>query len=1582
MSGTSGPKYPLQTPNQVCDDLAAVEKIFGKNTTALRKLSGYDEKSLHFGNPIDPAFQDARIAPVELRGFGPNHSQSIHLKINRALHALLSAAFDEIATAGMSYQLRANDAGGFLFRYTKNDDVSGAIVKRPEYGLYDPKTATAKWKPPGHWADKCAEMDRKSNSFEMEIPVFRHKTGKTTMTKKKDLLSNHSWGTALDLNYSTNDFSSKARFDMPPIIVSILTKYGFYWGGYYHDYMHFEFLQPSPQGQGYQLPSSHVVFPFGERGKPESPTKYFFLNEHHGRGGYFPLGLYQNLHGGIHLNPLSGGTDEPVEDSDLPEDAAALDQEMDEAATPAPVTESSGPLNAVHTALPGYLVAARLVDPKLYATNEVLRKNVEDQPLGFVLIRHELKLPKKKDQAESTERWPLFSLYMHLAAPNWDALSAEEVKATKGFEAAPWLEKFLRMEHGGVVALDPEQSEDFGKTFWASAKFDAKGTAPVPVRGRDQPLKRRDGEQSERIVGYGKPSPDAIATAIASFKQGAVVTFDRAVLPVAAGEIVGFLDGASAAGSRRYLHWEIFSEPNQGLAKLRELAKDLGITFDEPLKELRDDNFLEMPSIRNPGAQNEIDACFKKKDSVLNPVLTRVPYAKKLVEAFHKGDDFAEGGQKPFHYATTLRFANPFHFRPESGADWSVAITYLAGGKTVESTSENITESGEELTLKLDVPAAADLVRLQSKHFRLELSPPPLPEGTKPDDKAAEKARTSVNKSRRALWKAVTGRRWRGLVLEHINEWTSENLAKYIKTKLKAAYFESTQETDRNKLGKELEEKLAPLTWYAAPKATEKPHGEQTALGDGARQPSIFEGAKPILPKDGHLESMHPATTLWLLDLLLEEGKIAMQEGWPADNLIAEAPADDPPFLTVVEPTGGSTVGAQVGLALVQHGYLLSSDCKDSGVVFVAHPEDHEPRILALASYVDGAAVAKVRFPFWRKTEIKVQARGKDGTGERDLVPKEKGKTILDLAPPERQGMQLALVRAASGKSPANDRTWTGTILVKDACPYALEGYLAFNYWKADAGKQPDFSVPGTPGTVLWPVLAERSPDEEHERDGLKLKGDFIVGAAGKKGKGGSARAIRVSADYVLADFMNKKVAEAEGDDFRLALPLAQRLQALRDVCKADRKGEPSVTFSILKVAMDGLSIALTPARSATTEALLDRASRLPASDLFELRQTSDGSSLRLTYSPLPTTASLTFTTDPGPALQALATAVSTKAGEQVFARPTFLAPNGGHHIFTHLEKAPVITEDQTIAATAEDVFAACAGDCIQLEADVVFPPAHAFGFSPIAITMGRGSLRTTVTLLGPAREWNNARPRITCTVDGTPIVGGAREGDTVSDYWYLEKWTKPKARRKKPPEPPELVAHRWGKTFEFKAEATNTKGMPTPPAPMTARFVAEPKLLSLEAKLEGDDVVFTGKAQAMPTSSELGIRCERQDESGTWRIASKVANALGYQRASSVSPGAWGCVSEEMVFTATVPKAVFGLYSYRFTWHAVSFSEVPGEQATDLTFKVAKFDNLKISPCASRVYSGAELGGVAGGEVEPEPDVPRIDEEGTHGSL
>ncbi len=61
----------------------------------------------------------------------------------------------------------------------------------------------------------------------------------------KKILSNHSWGLAIDLNAVTNPQGRVLRTDMPDWVVEAATRWGFYWGGNYKttpDAMHFEFL--------------------------------------------------------------------------------------------------------------------------------------------------------------------------------------------------------------------------------------------------------------------------------------------------------------------------------------------------------------------------------------------------------------------------------------------------------------------------------------------------------------------------------------------------------------------------------------------------------------------------------------------------------------------------------------------------------------------------------------------------------------------------------------------------------------------------------------------------------------------------------------------------------------------------------------------------------------------------------------------------------------------------------------------------------------------------------------------------------------------------------------------------------------------------------------------------------------------------------------------------------------------------------------------------------------------------------------------------------------------------------------------
>ena len=164
-----------------------------------------------------------------------------------------------------------------------------------------------------------------------------------------------------------------------------------------------------------------------------------------------------------------------------------------------------------------------------------------------MLIRHELAAVEEGRESERVH--PLYSLYMHLASPGWERMGEE-------FEKAPWLASFLKMQFGAVVDLDP-LSADAGKTFWAKEKVEPEA-ASFKVQGREQPLPSSGGG---RIVALGKPSPKDVEEAIKAFKEGSIVTFDRPLFPVAAGETIGFVaQGPSVTGQQpRYLHWELFS---------------------------------------------------------------------------------------------------------------------------------------------------------------------------------------------------------------------------------------------------------------------------------------------------------------------------------------------------------------------------------------------------------------------------------------------------------------------------------------------------------------------------------------------------------------------------------------------------------------------------------------------------------------------------------------------------------------------------------------------------------------------------------------------------------------------------------------------------------------------------------------------------------------------------------------------------------------------------------------------------------------------------------------------------------------
>jgi hypothetical protein len=62
--------------------------------------------------------------------------------------------------------------------------------------------------------------------------------------------SNHAWAIAIDLNWTTNPYTTGTTHDIPGWVVQLFNRYGFAWGGDYsgskRDYMHFEFMGNFP----------------------------------------------------------------------------------------------------------------------------------------------------------------------------------------------------------------------------------------------------------------------------------------------------------------------------------------------------------------------------------------------------------------------------------------------------------------------------------------------------------------------------------------------------------------------------------------------------------------------------------------------------------------------------------------------------------------------------------------------------------------------------------------------------------------------------------------------------------------------------------------------------------------------------------------------------------------------------------------------------------------------------------------------------------------------------------------------------------------------------------------------------------------------------------------------------------------------------------------------------------------------------------------------------------------------------------------------------------------------------------------
>ncbi|NLE02383.1 MAG: peptidoglycan DD-metalloendopeptidase family protein [Fibrobacter sp.] len=291
----------LQSPNYLCKTKGDVVKEFG-NPAVEWKLSKIEDIEKLFGTCEVPDFTTTKTTLVALPGFGEKGDVTKKIRMHKALEKSLISAFTEIKDAKLGYILWEDQVWGQTFRYKKNTTTNTYIKNRPEYEHLKKAMKIDDWNSWG-WAIKAAAYDAQNGKLGELIDIGSKKV------TKKSLLSNHAWGTAIDINSGFNDFSPNAHFDMNKKIIEILAKYGFRWGGYYHDYMHFEYvldhLPDSSEKPADSPPKTTIFFPIdlgkGIECSDANIALYYDKTEKDSPGGYFPVGTNTVWHGGVHI---------------------------------------------------------------------------------------------------------------------------------------------------------------------------------------------------------------------------------------------------------------------------------------------------------------------------------------------------------------------------------------------------------------------------------------------------------------------------------------------------------------------------------------------------------------------------------------------------------------------------------------------------------------------------------------------------------------------------------------------------------------------------------------------------------------------------------------------------------------------------------------------------------------------------------------------------------------------------------------------------------------------------------------------------------------------------------------------------------------------------------------------------------------------------------------------------------------------------------------------------------------------------------------------------------------------------------
>ncbi len=1225
-------------------------------------------------------------------------------------------------------------------------------------------------------------------------------------------LSNHSLGTAIDINAKQN-WWKESLWDIPPEIVKLFRKYGFYWGGEYKrskDAMHFE----------YKLPYINIpkfYFPQSTKEISETPILNLKKNEA-GNGGFYPIGLMQNLHTGIHL-PVEGNNKE------------------------------------IRSVTDGYIVAARLMAEGQAGDNPVLQKFIGKRHLGFVCIRHEL---EKKEDSGKTERFPIYSLYMHLSPPDWENANDPYRKNVS------WFKKIMDMSIGGVVDLDPV-SGTMGKNLWATEKIESGSTSYTVAGG-----KSLNAETDGRKTALAKPAPEDVTQAVTAFKNGFMVTFNSPVLPVQAGEVIGYAKPRAGAKSTS-LHWELFSPSGKesGLEKLLAIDTDLASLFQK-IAEEREDNFFELPKPDGSG-NNELEPLLVDKlppddQSFMRNVISKVNYSEKLKNFFNKAQSFSReslddaGTAEIFTYPVSIVIKNPYSYSgPSANTPIDVAVSFKNNGSpTGKKGTLKITDYNS-MIFNIQVPADADTLCLESENCLFDsiplskLDPPP---------------------ATKSYLEPIISCRWRNIRISHITEWRTEGLNALLDMLKTNNYLESYLSICNEKKNEfissglvadgdddvtMLKKLLLPIAWWGRKVEPELEiyGGEHAVCGSKESEKSLFDS---ILPSDGKIDSMHPVSATWLLQVLEREGKISIKSTFPSASFTRE---EDAGKLFWKGWVAGETLlvpGDIVNAVAVQHGYGSGTAVK----FMVLRKGSTEPLTLGETDTAEGVAVISREIGMWGTLTLKVKdASDKDIPSDDSTDPK------LEVAIPEvlENGLTIRPPTVKSGH--------VGVVAFIKNIPKGLQGFLYLRYWTAPDGAEPDYSKTGKTTTATLPVICGSSSDKLETIGGVKYKNNFVVGGNGQ---------IQGVTKFGYSEFKN--VYQGEKSKFTVYLPLCQKLQEIRG-----RNDQPKIKID--SIADGGRSIIIHPVAVSDYTAVITSAKAMHETGVFEVSEEGNNS-LKLTM-PEQTGGggTLSFSFDSSGLLDALITEANPAQGVRVFARPSFIAPNGGHDLLEEPHEDPV----RISTLSPDRIKKLSNNDFLETHSDFTFPALGKTGFGKVFFTMSEQLLYIHIPLEGDISLWKKAQPEVKVTDNHATSSRWTITGNIMSTSWTI------------------LSKGKWYRkgTITFDVLIKNPDALSSVPHFTPVTYDATPKLLSLAAPLiAGESVIIRGEANCMFTDIDLKLTCQKNVDN-QWQEDAAVTSKIEYVGREGKK---FGRCDAHGKFEATLPLPVIeDDYPRRFVW-------------------------------------------------------------------